>query len=88
VSVAIAGPEEGDKIMAYTSLEDAMKNPEQRAQVLADALRELRSFTIKYKTLHELAGLHKIISRLLVRLTVKIAKAKHKAAKAKKKKKK
>ena len=57
----------------YTSLDHAMKNPTLRAQVLANAFKDLDSFRRKYAQFEELARVHEEIDRLLAEAEKSIA---------------
>lgn len=46
----------GKTVRSYVSTVEAMKDPEFRAQILANAQRELEQFVNKYDQLTELAG--------------------------------
>lgn len=48
----------------YRTIEDVLKNPEWRSEMLDMAKKELKSFKEKYRAFSELAGIHEEIDKL------------------------
>lgn len=52
----------------WQPVEEVMKQPKLKAQLLATALEELESFRHRYQTLRQLADVHRVIGKVLARV--------------------
>ena len=64
-SSAIANTDEGGQAHYYISTEEGLRKPDQRAEMLENALSELRAFKKKYAALNELAAVLDAIDKTL-----------------------